>query len=128
MNRTLPHLSLALAGLILSGCLSPADRSPGGRAEIAPRPQGIEGNWGSVGGPVAYTASFQSGTFRSTEDATGAPLASGTYRNAGPGQVAINFRSATSGQETAVNCNQMSADRLSCVNSGGTRFDLTRRA
>lgn len=122
-------LGAILAGAgILAGCVSPSELGGGPRAEIAPRTTGVDGNWSSVGGPVAYTASFQGGTFTSTETGTGAPLARGTYRNLGQGSITITSRSNTSGQESAVNCNQMSPNLMSCVTSGGTRFDLTRQA
>lgn len=124
MNRAASLSVLLFTGLALGACLSPAEQ--GGRASIAPAQTGVEGQWGSVGGPVAYTATFQGGSFTSTENQTGAALARGSYRDLGQGSVSINFRSVTSGQETAVNCNQLSANRLACVNSGGTRFELAR--
>lgn len=127
MTRAIRISALLLTGGLLGACVSPGEMG-GGRAEIAPRPTGVEGNWASVGGPVAYTASFRGGTFTSTETGTGAPLAQGTYRTIGQGQVTISSRSNSTGQESAVNCNQMSADQLSCVTSGGNRFELTRRA
>ncbi|MFD2236214.1 hypothetical protein [Aureimonas populi] len=126
MNRHVPTLAILTAVLALGACVSPSDRLT--RAEIAPRQTGIEGRWAAVGGPVAYTATFSGGSFSSTEDATGAPLATGNYRNVGPSQITINSRSNTSGQESAINCSQMAADRMACVTAGGTRFELTRRA
>lgn len=124
MNRAASLSAIVLSGLMLGACLSPMDGA--GRASLAPAPTGVEGRWGSVGGPVAYTATFQGGSFTSTENATGAALANGSYRDLGQGRVSINFRSATTGQETAVNCNQTAASRMACVNSGGTRFELAR--
>jgi hypothetical protein len=125
MKKSLPLTALALSALTLAGCMSPMGGAD--RADIAPRQTGVEGRWAAVGGPVAYTASFSGGSFSSVEDGTGAPLATGSYRNVGPGQITIASRSNTSGQESAINCSQMSADRMSCVTSGGNRFDLTRR-
>jgi hypothetical protein len=126
MIRAKTLSAILLSGAVLAGCVSPGEMG-GDRAQIAPRPTGVDGQWASVGGPLAYTASFRGGAFSSTETATGASLAQGTYRNLGQGQIAISSRSATSGQESSVNCNQMSADRLACVTSGGNRFELTRQ-
>lgn len=125
MRRHAITIAILSATLALGACLSPAAQSP--RAQLTPQQTGVEGRWGSVGGPVAYTATFQNGAFTSTEDGTGAPLATGSYRNLGQSQVAITSRSRTSGQESSINCSQMASDRLACVNSGGTRFELTRR-
>lgn len=127
MTRAMQFSALLLVAGVLGACVSPGEMQ-GGRAEIAPRPAGVEGNWSAVGGPVAYTASFQGGTFNSTESGTGASLARGTYRTLGQGRITISSRSTTSGQESSVNCNQMSASLMSCVTSGGNRFDLTRQA
>ncbi|RFC65416.1 hypothetical protein DYI37_06245 [Fulvimarina endophytica] len=97
------------------------------RAELAPAvPQGVEGTWNSVGGPVNYTASLNSGQFRSTERGTGAVLAQGTYSNIGPGQVTIVYRPTTRDTEVAANCNQTAPDTLSCATSTGNRFQLQR--
>jgi hypothetical protein len=123
MKRVASTGIIFMSAMMLGGCLSSGE---GERAELAPRQTGVEGRWNAVGGPVAYTASFQGGSFSSTENATGASLAQGTYRDLGSGQITIASRSATSGQESNVNCSQMSADRLSCVTSGGTRFELAR--
>ncbi|MCQ8783269.1 hypothetical protein [Mangrovibrevibacter kandeliae] len=95
---------------------------------VAAAPKGVEGVWSSVGGPVAYTATFTGGRFVSMETATRAPLAEGTYVLNGPHQATINYRRPSTNEQIAVNCNQVQPDRLSCASSNGTRFDLARRA
>lgn len=120
------HSLLAVAALavLVTGCQS----APTARIAAAPRPAGFEGKWHSVGGPVAYTATFASGRFTSRESATGAILAEGNYTKTGPAETSIIYRSAARGEQTSVNCAQMAADRLACVNSAGARFELSRGA
>ncbi|WP_062016850.1 hypothetical protein [Aureimonas sp. AU4] len=119
-----PIFALSALALLLAGCQS----APTARVAVAPKPAGFEGSWRSVGGPVAYTATFAGGRFTSRESATGAVLAEGNYTKTGTAQAAIIYRSAARGEQTSVNCNQMSADRLACVNSAGARFELSRGA
>jgi len=121
--RRHPLLLGALAAL-LAGCQS----APNAGIASAPQRVGFEGSWRSVGGPVAYTATFAGGRFTSRETATGAVLAEGNYTNSGPAQTTIIYRSAARGEQTSVNCSQMAADRLACVNSAGARFELSRNA
>lgn len=113
--------SLCLAVLGLSACQM--ERSAV-IADAAPR--GIDGRWSSVGGPVAYNATFQGGRFTSVESATNGLLASGTYTNLGPGQINIVYTSTTRNQQVSANCNQVEPNRLSCATSSGSRFDLSR--
>jgi len=117
-------LLLGALAVSLAGCQS----APSARIAAVPTPVGFAGNWRSVGGPVAYTATFANGRFTSRETATGAVLAEGNYTNTGPAQTTIIYRSAARGEQTSVNCSQMSADRLACVNSAGARFELSRSA
>ncbi|MBB3952168.1 hypothetical protein [Aureimonas jatrophae] len=119
-----PFFALSALAVLLTGCQS----APTARIATAPTPAGFEGNWRSVGGPVAYTATFAGGRFTSRESATGAVLAEGNYTKTGPAQTSIIYRSAARGEQTSVNCNQMAADRLACVNSAGARFELSRSA
>lgn len=91
------------------------------------RPQGVEGSWASAGGAVAYNANFAAGRFTSTEAATGAILAEGTYSAIGPGQVTIEYTSRVRGTRIAANCNQVEPNRLACASSNGSRFEFTRR-
>ena len=114
-------LALLCAGLALGACRTEERET----MVVAPRPAGIEGRWADTNGIAVST--LTAGNFTSTDNKTGAILASGSYRTLGPGQIAIEY-ARKGGQRIAVNCNQTAADRLSCVNSGGTRFDLTRRA
>lgn len=123
MFRALPLLAVAT---ILSACQTAAP--PQRMAAVAPRPSGLEGQWSSVGGPVAYTATFASGRFTSREAATGAVLAEGNYTKMSPSQASIIYTSRSRNQQVSVNCNQMSADRLACVNADGNRFEFTRKA
>ncbi|WP_102961181.1 hypothetical protein [Mangrovicella endophytica] len=123
MSRTAAPLLMSAALLALSACQSAAPQ----RVATAPQPRGIEGAWSSVGGPVPYTATFSGGRFTSTESATGATLAAGTYTDRGPGQVNIIYTSTARNQRLAVNCNQVQMDRLSCASSNGSTFDLVRR-
>lgn len=113
---------LFLGALALSACQ--ADRISPVAQQVQPR--GIEGRWASVGGPIAYTATFQGGRFTSVESATNGLLANGTYTSLGPGQVNILYTSTTRAQQVAANCNQVEANRLSCATSSGNRFDLSR--
>lgn len=121
---------LSLAVLAAAATLLGACQTESRRAELVsanPRPQGFEGSWASVGGPVAYDANFRGGRFTSTEGGTGAVLAEGTYRTIGPGQVTIQYTSRLRGTRVAANCNQVETDRLACASSNGTRFEFTRR-
>lgn len=114
-------VSLLLATFALSACQTEQ------RAEVLPaQPQGIEGRWASIGGPVAYTATFQNGRFTSVERATNGLLASGNYTDLGPGQVNLLYTSTTRNQQVSANCNQVDVNRLSCATSSGNRFDLAR--
>lgn len=124
MSR-LATATVIAASLTLAACQT----APTQRASIAPvQPRGIEGTWNSVAGPIAYTATFQNGRFTSNEAATGAVLANGNYTQRGSNQIGIDYTSVARNQQISVNCNRMSENRLSCVNSGGTRFDLVRSA
>ncbi|MEX6508590.1 hypothetical protein [Jiella sp. M17.18] len=115
------------AALLLPLTLFAACQSEGPRASIEPaRPRGIEGRWSSVGGPVAYTATFENGRFASIESGTNGLLASGTYTSLGPGQVNILYTSKTRNEQVAANCNQVAPNRLSCATSNGSRFELSR--
>ncbi|MDY8107874.1 hypothetical protein U0C82_01760 [Fulvimarina sp. 2208YS6-2-32] len=99
----------------------------GGQEDLPPAaPQGVDGRWTSVGGPVSYSANFTNGQFRSVEQATGAVLAQGTYSNLGPGQISIVYRPTTRNEEVAANCNQVEANKLACATSTGNRFELLR--
>ncbi|RIY00905.1 hypothetical protein D3218_10910 [Aureimonas flava] len=118
-------LPLAAALLALSACQSMA---PPPQMAAAPRATGLEGEWSSVGGPVAYTATFAGGRFTSREAATGAVLAEGNYTKMGASQASIIYRSRSRNQQMSVNCNQMAADRLACVDANGSRFEFSRRA
>ncbi|MCB8839567.1 hypothetical protein [Aurantimonas sp. VKM B-3413] len=116
-----------IAALLLPLALFAACQSGGPRASLEPvRPRGIEGAWSSVGGPVAYRATFNNGRFASIETATNGLLASGTYTDLGPGQVNILYTSETTKQQVAANCNQVEPNRLSCATSSGNRFELSR--
>ncbi len=115
-------VSLGLSLLALSACQSEMPRAQFDAAQ----PRGIDGRWSSVGGPVAYTATFQNGRFTSVEQATNGLLASGTYSNLGPGQINIVYTSTTRNQQVAANCNQVQPNILSCATSSGNRFDLSR--
>ena len=122
--RALPLIAAMSAILALGAC-----QSQGNRANLAPaptRPQGIEGSWASIGGPVAYTANFSGGNFTSREAGTGALLASGTYQSIGQGQVTIDYTSKLRGTRVAANCNQVQIDRLACASSNGSRFEFNR--
>lgn len=124
--RRLPSLALLSAILVLGACQSQGNRS----ASLAPapvQPQGVEGSWASVGGPVAYNANFSGGNFTSTEAGTNGVLASGSYRLIGPGQVTIDYTSRLRGTRVAANCNQVEPNRLACASSNGSRFEFTRR-
>jgi len=113
--------ALLLPLMFLAACQS------GDRAELQPAgPRGIEGEWASVGGPVAYTATFRNGRFASVERRTNGVLASGAYTDLGPGQVNILYTSTTRNQQVAANCNQTAPNRLSCATSDGSRFELAR--
>lgn len=118
-------LLLAVAALTLSACQIEPQRQASIAAAPA-RPTGIDGTWASTSGPVAYTATFQGGRFTSRERATGATLAEGNYTRTGPAQVSIIYRSLARDQQLSVNCNQMAADRLACVDANGTRFEFNR--
>lgn len=125
MHRIKSLVVFASVAALLSAC-----QTEGRRADIASAnrgPQGFEGSWASVGGPVAYTANFRAGRFTSTEAGTGALLAEGSYRTLGPGQVTIEYTSKLRGTKVAANCNQVEVDRLACASSNGTRFEFTRR-
>ncbi|BDA83509.1 hypothetical protein Sa4125_10510 [Aureimonas sp. SA4125] len=124
--RRAPLIAVMSALVMLGACQSQGVRN----ASLAPapvRPQGIEGSWASVGGPVAYNANFSGGNFTSAEAGTGALLASGSYRSIGPGQVTIDYTSKLRGTRVAANCNQVDVDRLACASSNGSRFEFTRR-
>ncbi len=92
-----------------------AGRGAGGRLVVGRR-------------PVAYNATFASGRFTSREAATGAVLAEGNYTKTGQSQASIIYTSRSRNQQMSVNCNQMSADRLACVDANGNRFEFARKA
>ena len=120
-----PALALLLAAsATLAACQT---GGPQRQASLAPAPPaGIEGTWASTSGPVAYTATFTGGRFTSRERATGAALAEGNYTKTSPSQVSIIYRSLARNQQLSVNCNQMAANRLACVDTNGTRFEFSR--
>ncbi|MBO0663612.1 hypothetical protein LQ948_13295 [Jiella sp. MQZ9-1] len=112
----------AMMALALTACQSDDDV----RMAAAPRPVGVEGQWSAIGGPLAYTATFNNGRFASVETATGGVLATGTYRNLGPGQINILYTSRLKNTEQSANCNLVRANRLACAASNGTRFEFAR--
>ncbi|MEN3792806.1 hypothetical protein [Fulvimarina sp. MAC3] len=117
---------IALAAALLSTAFVSACQL-GGTETLPPQaPQGIDGRWNSVGGPVNYTASFNAGRFTSTEQGTGAVLAQGTYSDLGPGQISIVYSPTTRDVQVAANCNQTAPNTLSCATSTGNRFELQR--
>ncbi|MBO0902877.1 hypothetical protein [Jiella sonneratiae] len=113
-------VAVTLAALALGACQSSE------RAAVAPKPRGIEGRWNALGGPVAYSATFNNGHFASVEQGTGGVLATGTYSNLGPGQINILYTSRTTNQQQSANCNLVQPDRLACAASSGTRFEFGR--
>ena len=117
MRPALVLASLLGAATALSGC----QLEPQRQIAVAPPQATIEGQWNSVGGPVAYVSSFSAGRFTSK-------TADGSYTKTNATQVSIIFTSTTRNTRESVNCNLMSSDRLACVNSAGARFDLARRA
>ncbi len=123
MRPALVLASLLGAACVLSGC----QLEPQQQIAVAPPRATIEGQWNSVGGPVAYVSSFSAGRFSSRTADGSRVLADGSYTKTSPTQVAIVFTSTTRNTRESVNCNLMSADRLACVNSAGARFDLSRR-
>ncbi len=119
-----PALVLVLAA---TAALAACQTGPQRQAALVPaQPTGIEGTWASVSGPVAYTATFAGGRFTSRERATGAALAEGNYTKTSSNQVSIIYRSLARNQQLSVNCNQMAANRLACVDTNGTRFEFNR--
>ena len=124
MRPALVLASLLGAATALSGCQLEPER----QIVIAPKPATIEGQWNSVGGPVAYISSFSAGRFTSKTADGSRVLADGSYTKTNPTQVTIIFTSTTRNTRESVNCNLMAADRMACVNSAGARFELTRRA
>ncbi|KQT54441.1 hypothetical protein ASG43_02240 [Aureimonas sp. Leaf454] len=125
MRSSLRLLLLSLAALSLGACQTEGRRAD--VAAVAPvAPRGIDGQWNSVGGPIAYNANFNGGRFSSVEANTGAVLAQGTYITLGPGQVSIDYTSKARGQRVAANCNQVEPNRLACASSNGNRFEFTR--
>jgi hypothetical protein len=124
MRPALVLASLVGAASALSGC----QLEPQRQIAVAPPTAVIEGQWNSVGGPVAYISSFSAGRFTSKTADGARVLADGSYTKTSPTQVAIIFTSTTRNTRESVNCNLMSAERLACVNSAGARFELARRA
>ncbi len=123
MRPALVLASLLGAATALSGC----QLEPQRQIAVAPPQATIEGQWNSVGGPVAYISSFSAGRFTSKTADGSRVLADGSYTKTNATQVSIIFTSTTRNTRESVNCNLMSADRLACVNSAGARFDLSRR-
>lgn len=122
MRRKALFAGLATLSLALSGCMT----GTGGAPSSGPARMGFDGRWGDTSGVAVST--LQGGTFTSTANDTGSVLARGTYRNLSPTRIAIEYTRLSNGDRIAVNCDQVSASQLSCVNSSGTRFDLTRQA
>ncbi|WAJ30545.1 hypothetical protein [Antarcticirhabdus aurantiaca] len=123
MRRVLASLLLPVLFAGLSGCQTAPQEEV---AVVQPRPQGIDGRWTSIGGPVPYTATFQGGRFTTTENATSALLAEGSYTSLGPGQVTITYTSRRTNQRVAANCNQTGPNTLACATSANSRFELSR--
>ncbi|KAA0972389.1 hypothetical protein FPY71_04650 [Aureimonas fodinaquatilis] len=121
MRRIATTASIVLASLSLAACVGP---SPD-RANIAPAQTGFDGRWGDTSGVAVST--LNGGSFTSTATDTGSLLAQGSYRNLSPTRIAIEYTRLSNSEKIAVNCDQVAANRLTCVNSGGTRFELTRR-
>ncbi|MCE7028527.1 hypothetical protein [Jiella avicenniae] len=113
-------VAITVVALALGACTTSE------RASVAPKPQGVEGRWNAIGGPVAYAATFNNGRFASVEQGTGGVLATGTYSNLGPGQINILYTSRTTNQQQSANCNLVQANRLACASSTGTRFEFAR--
>ncbi|MBP0614126.1 hypothetical protein [Jiella mangrovi] len=111
---------VTMVALALGACQSSE------RAVVAPQPQGVEGRWNALGGPIAYTATFNNGRFASVEQGTGGVLATGTYSNLGPGQINILYTSRTKNVQQSANCNLVQQNRLACAASNGTRFEFAR--
>ncbi|WP_157069995.1 hypothetical protein [Aureimonas frigidaquae] len=122
MRHPLKVCGIAALGFALAGCVT----APMDRASTGPSRMGFDGRWGDTTGVAVST--LQGGTFTSTATDTGSVLARGTYRNLSPTRIAIEYTRLSNGDRIAVNCDQMAAERLACVNSTGTRFELTRRA
>ena len=74
------------------------------RASVAPQPQGVEGRGNALGGPVAYSATFNNGRFASVEQGTGGVLATGTYSQLGPGQINILYTSKPTLRAICISC------------------------
>lgn len=125
MPRLVPAAALLMALGALAACQT--ERREAALLDAPQRPQGIEGSWDADGGALAYRANFQAGQFTSVESATGATLATGSYRSTGPGAVTIDYTSTRRNQRFAVNCNQIEVNRLACASSNGNRFSFVRR-
>jgi hypothetical protein len=120
--------ALLLCSLTLTLAACQTERQAALAPSLPPQqqmPVGVEGDWRSVGGPVAYDARFQNGRFTSAESATNGLLAEGAYTNTGPGQIQINYRSIQRNQQLAANCNH-AGGQMTCTAADGSSFSLTR--
>lgn len=120
MRKRKTLVAVTIAVMALGACQSSE------RVSVAPQPQGVEGRWNALGGPIAYSATFNNGRFASVEQGTGGVLATGTYSNLGPGQINILYTSRTTNQQQSANCNLVQPNRLACAASNGTRFEFGR--
>ncbi len=120
MRKRKTLIAVTISALALGACQSSE------RASVPAQPRGVEGRWSAIGGPVAYTATFNAGRFASVEQGTGGVLATGTYSDLGPGQINILYTSRTTNQQQSANCNLVQPNRLACASSSGTRFEFAR--
>ncbi len=114
-------LALATVSLFLAACQTQTIAT----APVAPRPQGIEGQWVDPNGIVS---SFAGGRFETRTTDSNSLLAEGPYQYISDQVVEIDITSLLRNTTSKVNCALVTPAQLNCTSATGSQFSLFRRA
>jgi hypothetical protein len=115
-------VAIAVAGIVLSGCVATGPSGPSQRPALGPT--FAEGNW-NQGGLASYV--FGNGSFVGTAADTGNKVADGTYRYVNNNTIQISSYSSVQQKTIVANCLLVAGGTLmNCTNDSGLNFSLTR--
>lgn len=122
---------LSVAGIALASCQSPGTRGPDlSLAKPAPttNTDGLNGQWipTDEAAKGVYVATFRDNVFVSKSPTNGKILAKGSYTSASDTLVKLTFEGAATKTVVNADCQRTAPEKLYCVPSIGSPFNLQK--